>query len=78
MDDPDHDPSLAEARARRNHFMIASHRLIGAVLVVLGMLIVAGRIEASQSIGWLLIGFGIFDFFIFPRMLARRYRTPPE
>ncbi|MXP10217.1 hypothetical protein [Pseudoblastomonas halimionae] len=78
MDNPRDEAEAVEARARRNHFMIATNRLVGAVLIVLGMLIVAGRIDMQQSIGWLLVVFGIFDFFVFPLILARRYRTPPE
>lgn len=55
-------------------------RLGGALFVVLGLLIANRRIEALADVpvvvGWVLAGIGLLDFFFFPKLLARRWRSP--
>lgn len=70
------DDAHTDATARNRHFLIAANRLIGAALIVVGMLVLAERIDLPQAVGWVLIPLGMFDFFVFPLLLARRYRTP--
>ena len=72
MSAPDKDPAA-------NRFAVLSLiRLASALCVVLGMPLVAGRIGNSPPLGIALILFGLLGFFFVPKMLARRWRSPPE
>ncbi|HUQ13575.1 MAG TPA: hypothetical protein VM055_04790 [Novosphingobium sp.] len=57
-------------------------RLSGVAMVLVGLLIVAGRSDMlagiPDAVGYALIAVGLADFFIVPTLLARRWRTPPE
>jgi len=54
-------------------------RLLGAVMVVAGMLIAAGRLPALNFVppplAYLLIAAGLAEFFVVPLLLARRWRS---
>ena len=62
--------------------MIQLLRLSGVAMVLIGLLIAAGRTEMlagiPDAIGYVLIAVGLVDFFVVPTLLARRWRTPPE
>jgi hypothetical protein len=62
--------------ARARFFAISVTRLIGVACVILGILIHQGRIDGAQWLGWLLLANGLFDIFVLPLILARRWRTP--
>ncbi|MFV0644441.1 MAG: hypothetical protein ACK5NN_08070 [Sphingomonadaceae bacterium] len=51
-------------------------RLLGAVLVMLGILAVRQRLGLPEEAGYLMLGTGLICFFIAPQILARRWRTP--
>lgn len=68
-------PGDAEARARSRFFAIGMLRLGGAVVTMLGLLILAGRIAAPDLAGYLLLVVGLVDFFVVPVLLARRWRS---
>ncbi|MDG5749098.1 hypothetical protein P8Q88_13015 [Qipengyuania sp. XHP0207] len=53
-------------------------RLSGAVLVMIGAAIMAEAIDLPFAIGLLLVLLGLAEFFVVPRLLARRWRTPKE
>ena len=57
-------------------------RLSGVAMVLVGLLIAAGRTEllagVPDAVGYALIAGGLADFFVVPTLLARRWRTPPE
>ena len=57
-------------------------RVTGVAMVVVGLLIVAGRTAllagVPDALGYALIAVGLADFFVVPTLLARRWRTPPE
>jgi hypothetical protein len=73
-DVPARDPAAARFAA------IQVVRAIGVALVLVGILIDAGRLEAFAGapswIGYLLIAAGLFAAFIGPVLLARRWRSP--
>ncbi|MXO74647.1 hypothetical protein GRI40_05345 [Altererythrobacter aerius] len=71
-DRPPRDPAKA-----RFYFM-AFHRVLGAVLVVLGLLVIEGQIDWPRSAGWAFLGLGLVDVFLAPFLLARLWRTPPQ
>jgi hypothetical protein len=55
-------------------------RLSGAVLVLVGMMVVAGRLPMLNGVppllGYVLAGAGLVDFFVVPPLLARKWRSP--
>lgn len=64
--------------ARARFFAIQFTRLGGAALVVLGLAIVARKIDLPPVAGVVIALAGLADFALFPLLLARRWRTPPE
>jgi hypothetical protein len=68
---PDND---ADARAR--FFVIGATRLVGAVIVLAGLLGVAGKLAIPEIAAYGFILFGLFDMFVVPQVLARKWRTP--
>ena len=56
-------------------------RFAGVVTVLLGILIEAGRLPGLDDvppwIGFVLAIVGLFEVFFLPRLLAKRWRTPP-
>ena len=65
-----HDP------ARGRFFLIAGHRAIGAVLVLLGILCLENVLDWGKTLGWAFVVLGVIDVFIVPLVLARLWRTP--
>jgi ABC-type transport system involved in cytochrome bd biosynthesis fused ATPase/permease subunit len=50
-------------------------RWMGVGLVLLGLLINAGKIAAPFILGVLLVMFGLFDAFVMPVILARKWKS---
>jgi hypothetical protein len=67
-------PPADPAQAR--FYFIAAHRLVGAVLVVLGMLAMQGALDWGKGPGKVLAITGLVVFFVLPLYLARLWRTP--
>ena len=69
----------ADSQARTRFFAMGLVRLGGAVLVLAGIVITSGRFaEVPVAAGYALVGIGLLDMVLFPRFLARRWRTPPR
>jgi membrane protein YdbS with pleckstrin-like domain len=62
--------------ARARFFIIAIHRLAGAVMVMLGLLVVNRALDWPETVGWVLLAVGLVDVFVAPQILARMWRTP--
>ena len=62
--------------ARRRFFTIQAVRLAGVAFVVLGMVIVSGKLPWPVWLGYLLLVNGLVDVFVIPIKLARKWRTP--
>ena len=62
----------------RNRFLVISLlRLAGALLVMFGLVIAAGRLpEVPRIVGIVAVLVGALDFALVPLLLARRWRTP--
>ena len=75
MTDPQPDPAAAR------WFTIQAVRLLGVACVVVGLLDTAGKFPLFDGlpewVGYLLIANGLFDVFVVPAMMARRWRSPP-
>jgi hypothetical protein len=61
--------------AKKRFFALVLIRWTGVALVLVGMMINAGRIAAPGILGVLLVGFGLFDALVMPVILARRWKT---
>lgn len=72
----DHQSGHDPARAR--FFFIAAHRLVGAVLVLLGMLAMQGALDWGKGLGKVLAITGLVAFFLVPLFLARAWRSPRD
>ena len=67
-----HDP------ARMRFYFIAAHRVIGAVLIVLGILAIEGALDWGEGLGKVLAIVGVIDFFAIPLLFARMWRSIPK
>ncbi len=54
-------------------------RLSGAVLLLLGVVLLSGKVawlpRLPDVIGYVLIGVGMIEFFVVPLILAKRWRS---
>ena len=67
----------APTKLEKQRFMaIQLMRLTGAALTLLGILIAGGKIDLPALIGYAFIVIGLVDFFVMPKVLARRWRSP--
>ena len=53
-------------------------RLSGVALVLIGTLGMAGKIAMPPLAAFAIASAGLIDAAIFPTLLARKWRTPPE
>lgn len=63
------------------YFALQAVRLSGALLVLLGVLVQAGKgpgplVNLPPMAGIVMALAGLWDFFFLPRIVARRWRTP--
>ncbi len=73
----------SDALAKKRFFAIAAMRLMGAILVLAGFVLIRGGVELAGQptdrwIGVAVVLVGAFDFAVFPMLLARRWRSPKE
>lgn len=72
-------PEQLEARARTRFFILTLLRISGAALMMFGVLVTSGRFTSiPPAAGYILVAVGFLDFLLMPRLLARRWRTPPD
>ncbi|MEW4448658.1 hypothetical protein [Qipengyuania sp. JC766] len=64
--------------ARTRFFLMSMMRLGGAVLALIGAVLVSGRIVDAPILGYGLIVIGMVEFFFLPKLMAKRWRSPPE
>jgi hypothetical protein len=69
-------PGTDPAKAR--FWFIAGHRLIGAVLVILGILAIEGALGWGRGVGKVLAIVGLIDFFVIPLLFARLWKSVPR
>ena len=65
-------------RERARFAAINAVRLSGVALVLTGVLVLRGVIDLPEAVGWVFLPVGLVEVFVVPRLLARRWRTPPE
>lgn len=67
-----------DEQARNRWGAIQAARVGGVVMAILGLLIAEARIPGPAWAGYLLLAAGLAGVFLVPRMLARRWRSPPQ
>lgn len=67
---------IDERLARRRYYTIEAVRWAGIAMVMLGIAVLAGKIDWPPLAGWLIAANGVVDALIVPIMLAKRWRTP--
>lgn len=72
----------ADALAKKRYFALSAMRVVGALLIMAGFVLIQGAWAiagqpADRWIGVAVVLFGVFDFAVMPKLLARRWRTPP-
>ena len=79
MDEPPTDTSRRGSDpARARFWFIAGHRILGAVLVMLGMLAMEGALPWGRDLGKVLAAAGLIVFFLLPLVFARMWRSLPK
>ncbi len=53
-------------------------RLGGAILAAFGLIAIAGKANVEPALAYVLLIAGVIGFLVIPRMLASRWRSPPE
>jgi hypothetical protein len=69
-------PGADPAKAR--FYFVAGHRVLGAVLVVLGLMAMEGVLDWGEGLGKVLAIVGLIDFFLIPLVLSRMWRSLPK
>ena len=64
--------------AKQRFFVISALRLLSAVLLILGLVVLAGKTTIDPRIGGVLAVLGLLEFVLLPPFLARKWRTPSQ
>ena len=64
--------------ARQRFIALQLLRLSGAVFALLGLLVVAKRIDMPLVAGYVFLAVGFLDLFVVPLLLAKRWKSPPQ
>lgn len=67
-----------DSLARQRFMVLQVMRLFGIALFVFGIVIVRGIVPLPSVAGYVLAVVGIFDAFMMPVILARRWKSPPR
>lgn len=67
--------SANDDQAKARFFVISLARLVGAVMVMIGLLGINGAISLSTIPSYVLIAFGLFDVFFVPALLSKRWSS---
>ena len=75
--------SAKDALARKRFFALASMRVMGALFVLGGFVLIRGGFELAGQptdrwIGAAVVLLGAFDFAVMPKILASRWRSPRD
>jgi len=68
----------AKDPARARFFALVLIRWIGVGLVLLGLLVTSGRVALPWIAGPIFVVFGLFDAFVMPVILARKWKSQDQ
>lgn len=63
--------------ARQRFVVLQLLRLSGAFFALLGILVLARRVDLPAAAGYVFLVVGFLDLFVVPMLLARRWKSPP-
>jgi len=69
---------MSDDPARSRFFILQLLRFSGVALVMLGLLILYGRIDLPEIAGYGLLLAGLADSLLLPRLLARGWKSPRQ
>ncbi len=76
---PTDDKSRAETRAQNRFLVINLCRITGAIMLVVGLAVVAREaFGLPKAIGYLLFLVGMIGFMLVPVLLSRRWKSTPD
>lgn len=65
-------------RARNRYYVMAGARLSGAMFAAIGVVLLGrATMDEQRWLGGIVVVLGLFEMAWLPRLLARRWRTPP-
>lgn len=67
-----------EELARKRFMLLQIIRLGGAVMAMIGAVIISGRLIDMPMLGYVLLIVGAVEFFVLPNLIARGWRTPDQ
>ena len=67
-----------EDQAKQRFLILSLIRLSSTALAVVGLLIVAGKIDIPRPAGAAFAVFGLLEFLVLPLFLARKWKTPDK
>ncbi len=65
-----------EDLAKQRFLMLNMVRLMSTALLIVGLLIVAGKIDMPRPAGAAFAIFGLLELVLLPRFLARKWKSP--
>ena len=75
---PETPPRSGHDPARARFWFIAAHRLLGAILIGLGILAMQGALDWGRDLGKVIAIAGLIEFFLMPLVLARMWKSIPR
>lgn len=62
--------------ARTKFFILSAIRLLSMALIMVGLLIIAGKLNMPKPAGYVFTGFGLLELLLLPPFLARKWKSP--
>ncbi|WP_209346960.1 hypothetical protein [Pontixanthobacter sp. CEM42] len=72
------DPTVDENVAKTRFLIISLTRVFGVFALMLGILVVLGKVDWPPIVGYVLLVVGVADFLIIPQFLTKKWRSNPE
>ncbi len=69
---------MTDDPAKGRFLAIQVMRLIGTGIALFGLVVITGKTDLPQPLGYPITLFGLFDALIFPIILTRRWKSPRE
>lgn len=67
-----------ESDAKTRFFILSAIRLLSMALILVGLLIIAGKLGIPKPAGYVFAGFGLLELLILPPFLTRKWKTPDQ
>jgi hypothetical protein len=68
---------MSDDPAKARFFALQAIRFGGVAITIVGALIIARKIDLPQEAGYAIFLVGVLDALFMPRLLARRWKSPP-